>query len=187
MAEFDYAFSLFGLLLGLALAEALGGLVRAIDTRGRLRIGWLTPLMSLVVALDVVSFWSLVWGVRGSIHVSYLVLTVGGLLAGTYYVAAALSFPRDPAAWSDLDDFFLARRMTVFSIVAALNIVFTAVAVAAGWWSPNWLGVGMLIAYAQLLMMVAAVAVPRRLALRVMSALLLAYLLGPIVIVLSRR
>lgn len=45
MSEFEFAFSLFGLILGLALAEALASMVRAIDTRGKLRIGWLTPMI----------------------------------------------------------------------------------------------------------------------------------------------
>lgn len=187
MSEFEFAFSLFGLILGLALAEALSGLVRAIDTRGELRIGWLTPMMSLVVALDIISFWGLIWGVRSQIEVSYLSLAVGGLLASAYYVASALSFPRDPAGWSDLDDFFLGRRAAVFGIVVILNTVFTILASIVRGAQPNWLGVGMLVGNAQTLLMLAAMFVPRRAASPIMAALLLAYLLGPLVIFLVKR
>ena len=43
MDAFNFVFSLFGLLLGLALAEVLGGFGTAMDSRRELRIGWLTP------------------------------------------------------------------------------------------------------------------------------------------------
>jgi hypothetical protein len=35
MSDFEFIFSLFGLLLGLSLAEVLGGLARAIEARLR--------------------------------------------------------------------------------------------------------------------------------------------------------
>lgn len=187
MNDFEYAFSLFGLILGLALAEALGGLVRAIDTRGKLRIGWLTPMMSLVVALDIISFWGLIWGVRAAIEVSYLSLAFGGLLAGAYYVAAALSFPRDPAGWSDLDEFFLSRRAAVFGIVVVLNLAFMVVASIVRGALPNWFGIGALVGNAQMLIMLAAIFVPRRAALPTMGLLTVAYLAGPLVIFLVQR
>ena len=42
MNGFEYIFTLFGLLLGLALAEGLGGLARALKARHRVHIGWPT-------------------------------------------------------------------------------------------------------------------------------------------------
>ena len=59
MSNFEFVFSLFGLLLGLALAEVLGGLGTAIQSRRKVRIGWLTPLLGLVIALDLTSFWTI--------------------------------------------------------------------------------------------------------------------------------
>ena len=64
MSNFEFVFSLFGLLLGLALAEVLGGFGTAIQSRKKVRIGWLTPLMALLVALDITSFWMIAWSVR---------------------------------------------------------------------------------------------------------------------------
>lgn len=62
MAPFDFIFALFGLLLGLSLAEVLSGFARAIQARlepGRaLRLGWLTPLLGAFVLLDLLSFWN---------------------------------------------------------------------------------------------------------------------------------
>ena len=42
MSGFEFMFSLFGLLLGLALAEGLGGFARSIEARHNVRIGWPT-------------------------------------------------------------------------------------------------------------------------------------------------
>ena len=47
MSGFEFIFSLFGLILGLALAEGLGGLSRALKASHRVRIGWPTALLGL--------------------------------------------------------------------------------------------------------------------------------------------
>ena len=44
MSAFEFIFSLFGLMLGLALAEGLGSLSNAIKARHKVRIGWATAL-----------------------------------------------------------------------------------------------------------------------------------------------
>ena len=48
MTNFEFTFSLFGLLLGLSLAELLGGFARSLQKRGKLKIGWLLPLLGLL-------------------------------------------------------------------------------------------------------------------------------------------
>ena len=52
---FDFVFSLFGLRLGLSLAEVLGGLARTLKQRKSVRLGWLTPLLGLMVIRSGVS------------------------------------------------------------------------------------------------------------------------------------
>ncbi len=59
MSGFDLVFAAFGLLLGLAISEVLGGFSRALKLkRGAkpVRIGWLTPLLGLFVLLDLTSW-----------------------------------------------------------------------------------------------------------------------------------
>ncbi len=58
MNGFEYGITLFGLLLGLALTEALAGLARALKARKTVRIGWSTSLLGILIACDVVTFWS---------------------------------------------------------------------------------------------------------------------------------
>jgi len=42
MTGFEFIFTLFGLLLGLALAEGLSGLAKALKASHKVRIGWPT-------------------------------------------------------------------------------------------------------------------------------------------------
>ena len=64
MSQFEFVFSLFGLLLGLSIAEVMSGFGKAVKARSRLRIGWLTPLLGVLVMLDLTSFWTIAWSMR---------------------------------------------------------------------------------------------------------------------------
>lgn len=96
MQEFDYAVTLFGLLLGLALTEALSGLARALKSRRHVRIGWSTTLLGTLLACDAVTFWAYGWAMREKVSATWPVLFVGFVVTGIYYVAASLIFPADP-------------------------------------------------------------------------------------------
>ena len=74
MTNFRLVFSLFGLLLGLGLAEEVGGFGRAIQSRRKVRISWLTPMLGALVALDLTSFWMVAWSVRELVPAHYVSL-----------------------------------------------------------------------------------------------------------------
>ena len=65
MSDFELMFQLFALLLGLAMAELLGGLARCWHMKAGavrmgktpIRLGRLTPLFGLVVLFDLTRFW----------------------------------------------------------------------------------------------------------------------------------
>lgn len=124
MSEFEFIFSLFGLLLGLSLTEVLGGLARAIDARLRpevtLRIGWLTPLLGAFVILDLLSFWGAAWVNRDIVGVSGSSLLAVTCFASAYYLAAHLVFPRDIEKNSDLDAHFFRVRRIVIGVMLVL-------------------------------------------------------------------
>lgn len=124
MNDFEFIFALFGLLLGLSLAEVLGGLARVIEARLRpgadLRIGWLTPLLAAFVLLDLLSFWHAAWVGRATAFVSGHSLLAVTAFASAYYLAAALVFPREAGASPDLDDHFFRVRRVVIGVMLAL-------------------------------------------------------------------
>jgi hypothetical protein len=124
MTDFEFMFALFGLMLGLSIAELLAGLARAIEERmqirGDLRIGWLTPLLAAFVLLDLLSFWAAAWTTRDLVRVSGGSLFLVTAFAGAYYMAARLVFPRALERLSDLDEHFLRIRRLVIGILLVL-------------------------------------------------------------------
>lgn len=127
MSDFEFAFALFGLLLGLSLAEVLGGLARAVEARlqpaNAFRIGWLTPLLGAFVVLDLLSFWQAAWVSRDVIDVSGFVLMAVTAFAGSYYLASSLVFPRSLEDITDLDVHFFRVRRIVIGVMLALLLV----------------------------------------------------------------
>lgn len=123
MSPFDLVFALFSLLLGLAIAEVLGGFSRALKLkRGAkaVRIGWLTPLLGLVVILDLTSFWIVAFDMREQFQVEYLTLIAVLAIVGTYYLAASLIFPDDPEEWPDFDAHYdRQNRLVILGLLAA--------------------------------------------------------------------
>lgn len=122
MDPFEFLFSLFGLLLGLSLAEVLHGFSKAVKARARVRIGWLTPLLGMLVMLDLISFWGTAWGLREVLPNLYITLLGMLLFAGSYYLAASLVFPEQPVPGADYDDHYWANKKLVVGAVFALNL-----------------------------------------------------------------
>jgi hypothetical protein len=113
MTAFEFVFSLFGLLLGLSLAEVLNGLARTLKQRRVVRLGWLTPLLGLLVMLDLTSSWALAYSLKESIPANFLTLVVCLFATGLYFLAASLVFPDDCAKWADLDDYYFEHKRQV--------------------------------------------------------------------------
>lgn len=119
MSSFDFIFTLFGLLLGLAVAEVLQGFSRVFKARHVARIGWLTPLLGLLVVLDLISFWISAWISRDMFIVRFWVLQVVLLHTGLYYLAATLIFPDDPKTTDHDEHYFSVRRWVIGAVVLA--------------------------------------------------------------------
>ena len=126
MSDFEFLFALYGLMLGLSIAEVLSGLARSIEerlqSRPTLRIGWLCPLLAAFVLLDLLSFWSAAWTVRAQVTVSGESLMLVTAFASAYYLAARLVFPRDLQPLQDLDEHFFRIRRIVLGILLALLV-----------------------------------------------------------------
>jgi hypothetical protein len=136
MSEFEFVFSLFGLLLGLSLAEVLGGLARTLKQWRTVRLGWLTPLLGLLVMLDLTSSWALAYSLKEVIPGNFLTLVIGLFVTGLYYLAATLVFPDDAGQWSDLDDYYFAHKKQVLGGILASRVLARAAQFAlgtAGW------------------------------------------------------
>ena len=128
MSEFEFFFSFYGLLLGLCLAVIATGAANTIQHRRKLRIGWLTPLLAVFVALDVASFWDLAWTLFRDAPFSYGLLVASLVVAVVYFIAASLVFPHEISDGLSLDDHFWANRKVVLLLTTAANLLALLVA-----------------------------------------------------------
>jgi hypothetical protein len=177
MDSFEFIFTLFGLVLGLALTEVLGGFARAVKRHGPARLGLLTPVVSLFMLYEITDFWMDAWDVRAQVPIGMPTLLISVVITGLYFFAAVLVWPEEgDAAWEDLDGWMLAHKRQVLLSVFASNLVtVTALSsIAASEIPPTLLAVGWMASYFGLIL--AAALVPgRRLTLAALALLLTMY------------
>ncbi|MDQ8028152.1 MAG: hypothetical protein REJ23_05460 [Brevundimonas sp.] len=127
MSAFEFFFSFYGLLLGLSVAELVGGFARVLHEKERVRFGWLTPMLAAFVALDVATFWNQAWVIFRGAPFNHALLIAGLIIAATFYVAASVTFPRVSAEGSDeridLTEHFWRYRRLVFGCIMAANLI----------------------------------------------------------------
>ena len=113
MTEFEFLFSVFGLLIGLTFIEIAIKFADAIDAHSRRPMGVLTPLLALFVLVDVAGYWLFTWSVRDLLHVRWRTVFIALTVAITYYLAASMIFPRSEGGWKSLDEHYWARKRLV--------------------------------------------------------------------------
>ncbi|MBC7166405.1 hypothetical protein [Phenylobacterium sp.] len=138
MSTFEFVFSLLSLLLGLSMAEVLGGVARTVEARGRAPVSWLNMLLAVLMIADIVSFWGAAWFMRDRVEFSYVVLIGSTLFASAYYVAAYLVFPRTVAPEREKDDHFYTVRGPVIGIMLAANLTQLGLFVRLLGWDYYW-------------------------------------------------
>ena len=123
MDAFNFAFSLFAIVLGLSLVEVLTGFARALRRRRVVHLGWLTPMLAIFVMLDLTSFWESGWGSRRFVSPQYGILLIGLVVSGLYYLAASLVFPSEfgeghrELSGADFDAHYVQHRRQVMGAI----------------------------------------------------------------------
>jgi len=113
MTEFEFLFSVFGLLIGLTLVEIAVKFADSIDAHRRRPIGILTPLLAAFVIIDVAGYWLFAWSLRDLLHVRWRTVFIGLTVAMTYYLSASMIFPRSEGEWKNLDEHYWSRKRLV--------------------------------------------------------------------------
>jgi hypothetical protein len=152
MTNFDFAFSLFVILLGLGLAAVFGGLARSVKARPQVRIGWATGLLATWVIVRTSLFWRFIWRTRAIFPDSSTALLAGVLISGLMYFACALVFPDELQGRTELDDYFMREKAKAIGAwLAAEALAYALRPLISGWASWNymkWLDwVGLLIIF----------------------------------------
>jgi hypothetical protein len=87
-------------------ATVASGLADVLRARRVVPIGWLTPLLALLILLDISTFWVTGWTGLQNIEITYSTIYTGLVIALVYFLAAAMVFPRDASEWPSLDDYY---------------------------------------------------------------------------------
>lgn len=130
MSNLDFAFSLFGIVLALCLAEILTGFARflrlrrdaALARRHDIKLGSLTPMLAIFLLLDISTFWAVAWSLRDTIPANFQVLLFSLFVTSLYYVAASWVFPQSEARDVDLNAYYLQHKSVVFSLIFVSNL-----------------------------------------------------------------
>jgi hypothetical protein len=179
MDAFSLVFSLFGLLLGLSLAEVLGGFGRALRNRRVVHLGWLTSLLAIFVMFDLTSFWGWAWQARTYITPHYYVLLIGLVVSSLYYLAASIVFPAEFGDHTDFDSHYMQHRRQVLGAVVLCNVVgqgWTIIAFASTVRTDKWIG----LALYYLFLATAIITSRKKLSIALLAGLICIYLEGAV-------
>lgn len=143
MSNFEFILSLLVIILGLALAEVLGGLARVIRQRPRPRIGWATGLLATWTITETILFWRVIWRARDVLPNTSPALFAGFTISALFYFAGALVFPHgDLAGTTSLDPYFDdEHKKVVGSILAANVLAYGLRPLVMGWASWSFMNV----------------------------------------------
>jgi hypothetical protein len=120
---FAFFFSFYGLILGLAVAELLGGFAGMVRSHALKKLEAQTALLALLTFVLICATWVDAFTMSRSITLDFSNLWSPILLATFYYLAAAVVFPRDPGQYSHLHAYFAARRKFVIGMLIAAEMV----------------------------------------------------------------
>lgn len=137
MSAFEYFFTLYGLLLGLALTNVATGFADMARGHENPKIGILVPLLALVTISFVMGQWYVVFlgQTHYSVTPSQLIMTLTMTLPFTFISSAM--FPRDLERWETLDAYFIAKRRTLLGgVVASSAVAIISNALIFAYWEP---------------------------------------------------
>jgi len=183
MTNFDFAFSLFVILLGLGLTEVFSGLARAVKARPKVRIGWATGLLATWIIMRTTLFWRFIWRTRVAFPDSSAALLAGVAICGLMYFAAALVFPNERQHHTSLDDYFMQEKTkAIGALLAGTALAYALRPALLGWasWSYmtwlDWLGLAVIFGGGAIAMLTRR----RGMAIAALAVLVAENVLGPV-------
>lgn len=130
MTDFELFFSLFGLILGLAIASIAAGASDVLRERKQIKVGRLTPILVAFLLCDLTSFWISSWTSLQHIRVGFPSMLWALAMAVTYFFSASAALPKRPDEWESLDDYYLSHYRWVIGGVLLANVGLVTLAAA---------------------------------------------------------
>lgn len=123
MDRFSFFFAFYGLILGLAVAELLGGFAGMVRAHALRKLEAQTALTALLTFVLIVATWVDTYTMNRSITLNFGDLWPPIMLATFYYLAAAVIFPRERQQFAHMRLYFAARRKFIIGMLFAAELV----------------------------------------------------------------
>ncbi|HEX9965949.1 MAG TPA: hypothetical protein VGB04_13320 [Allosphingosinicella sp.] len=136
MDAFEYYFSFFTLIIGLAVAAVARGFGTMWQTRRRAEIGWLTPLLAAFLLLDISRFWLGLWSRQEIAAMGPLALASVLCVALPYVFVTTIMFPSEPDDWASLDEYYASNSRSIFVVLLFSKIAAYVSDLALFGWDP---------------------------------------------------
>ena len=116
MSGFEYIFTFYGLLLGLAVANATGNLAEMWRSHAVVKVGLAPPLLCLFILLAAAQQWVSFWGARETLTMSPASLLMSiGMALPYIFVSHGMTPAREGSA--SFEDFYLDHRKTLMGVL----------------------------------------------------------------------
>lgn len=126
LSQFEFFMAFYGLLLGLGVAELLGGFANLLRERRIVAFGLITPLLGLLITFEMLANFVDAWNRLQDLRISWHNLLLPTLIGVCYYAVAVLLVPRRAKEWPSLDAYFDARRGWIVGLLLGVNLLIIA-------------------------------------------------------------
>src|SRR3982751_4944045 len=124
MGPFDYLFSFYGLMLGIAVANVAIGFADMWRDCDRIRVGICPPLVASSVLIGGMNVWLQMWDARSYVSVDGLQMLTAAAVSLPYVFVSRAIFPgREDEDERSLEEHYLKHRK-VFLILLTVPLVF---------------------------------------------------------------
>jgi hypothetical protein len=118
--SFDYLFSFYGLLLGIAVANVAIGFADMWRDSGKIGVGYCPPLLGLVVMLGGMNVWLTMWHLRGAATVDAWQMLAATAVAMPYVFVSRAMFPgAEQETERSLEEHYLRHRRLILLVLVA--------------------------------------------------------------------
>ena len=123
MTGFEFLFSFYGLLLGLAVANVATSFADMWRDRNATPVGVAPPLLGLFILLAAAEQWASFWGARDALTMEpWEMLTSMGMALPYIFVSQGM-FPREQRGWASLEAYYLAHSRVLMAVLTIPPLV----------------------------------------------------------------
>ena len=124
MDSFDYLFSFYGLLIGIAVANVAIGFADMWRDCGKIAVGYCPPLLGILVMLGGMNVWLTMWHVRTEATVgAWQMLAATGVAMPYVFVSRAMFPGAERESESSLEEHYLRHRVLILMVLVIPPVV----------------------------------------------------------------